>query len=113
VFPPFVTGSWAYGEPRPDSDIDVVVLCTDQELTQLVHRYPGLQTLGSSDNSAVDEDREAYSLRVHDVNLLATNSPKVYECWLDGTRALTLASPVTREGAVAVFKALRTARGLK
>lgn len=100
--PAFVTGSRAYGEPREDSDVDLVVLMDSE----------GMRLLASL---VQDDDRKDYpeatsvSLRFGELNLIVCTSQEDYDDWVTGTAELKAKSPVGREEAVATFKRLFSA----
>lgn len=88
----FLTGSYAYGIPRPDSDIDIVVL------------------EGESARETLDEASDGfegnYKLTFENgkkVNLLMMNRVK-YDIWKKVTVALRAFRPVSRDLAVACFR---------
>ncbi len=105
VTPPvaFITGSHAYGTPTCNSDVDLVIRCsflTRQALTALM-----------VDGANVDED---YGVGVRQIsvgrlNLIMCSSDRVFAAWAEGTRRLRLRTPVSREDAVSVLKALGVA----
>jgi len=112
----FITGSRAYGRPREDSDIDLVIHCSSGERVLL-------QMLADPDPPAiVDEpgynDARGYQMRFGRLNLLVCTTDDQYAVWLLGTRALqdrqqNKPEPVTREEAVAVFQSILAAIGTK
>ena len=96
----FVTGSHAYGTPRPDSDIDLVVLVSPEDMSRLVKMDP-------------DSNADRYGvmcssyLRYGNLNLLAVDNEIDFAVWLVGTQELIARKPVTRDEAVEVFKRLQ------
>jgi predicted nucleotidyltransferase len=95
---PFVTGSRAYGEPKHDSDIDLVVRMDGLVLSQL-KKFT---------------DQEGI-LRFGRLNIIPAVSDKAYQVWKEGTEELmdrSYVKPVTRDEAVEFFKAKRKAAGL-
>lgn len=93
----FVTGSHAYGTPRPDSDIDLVVLVSPEDMARLVKMDPD----STADRYGV---MASSYLRFGKLNLLAVDNMTDYLVWLHGTLELIARKPVTRDEAVAVFK---------
>lgn len=94
----FLTGSFAYGKPNPESDIDLVVLVTEEEARKLA----------SLDTQ--EQDRPDYygntgtrSLRFGRLNLLVCTSEIHFAEWHQGTRLLKSIGPVDRPTAVAMF----------
>ena len=87
----FVTGSYAYGKPTKDSDVDLVV-----RIGQVASEL--LQTaIGDS-----QQEFKTYSkgLRFGKLNLLMCTTDAQYDAWLDGTLALVKREPVTRDEAI-------------
>lgn len=106
----FITGSHAYGIPHKDSDIDLVVLLTQEDLAKL--------EIGCDPPKDEDEEnRQAYitaggmPLRFGKLNLIATTEPAQFEIWKRGTRALKKQAPVSRAFAVKFFRILRAKAG--
>lgn len=93
----FLTGSRVYGTPRPDSDIDLVVLVTEEDLARLREvgtvrpQHTGYNTF------------ESCSLYFGNLNLIAVTKPDEYTAWLIGTNNLRDHAPVTRAQAVQEF----------
>lgn len=90
----FVTGSRAYGTPRKDSDIDLVIFA-DNETAQLLAEQAANreQALGSG---APDD----VSLRFGRLNLIVLTDEDKFDLWQKATQALIARRPVTREEAV-------------
>jgi len=91
----FVTGSYAYGAPRPDSDIDLVVL-VDTDTQVLLQQH-------SADKGPI---------RFGKLNLIAVTSTRLFEAWARGTDQMIqereeTGEPVSRDRAVEVLTALR------
>lgn len=111
--PAFVTGSYAYGVPNADSDIDLVVLMTGQEVGKLV-RASGQQAANQYD-SDID-----YSLRFNKLNVIQLDCPIKYKGWYAANQYLVSlkhsgAKLITREFAketivryIAEFKRVAT-----
>ena len=90
----FITGSYAYGIPRPESDLDVVMLVMDDPT------LIALQALAdSADGSGGD------SLRFGKLNLIIVASEAEWAQWRTGTQELIKRRPVTRADAVAYLEA--------
>ncbi len=96
----FLTGSRAYGTPRVDSDIDLVVLVSQDDANVLWHNN-GDSSLPASQNF------DAPTLRFGDLNLIAIiddeDGRKQFEIWRDVTEALKQRAPVTKEEAIKAF----------
>ena len=110
----FVTGSYSYGTPGPDSDIDLVVFVTERDLNRLknavINKGPGADWK----EAAADPDYIAagvYPLRFGPLNLLCVTDEKRYEIWRRGTRKLKTQAPVSRAFAVEFMKRLRQEEG--
>lgn len=93
----FITGSRAYGEPREDSDTDLVVLCTTQEYGILCNA--GGEPYGSS--GMFDEFRR--SIKFGPLNLICLTLEAEFEAWRKGTEECIAQKPVTRIEAVAAI----------
>lgn len=94
----FITGSHAYGTPREDSDVDLVVLVDDDTIAKLTELNGG--EVGHSGGP------ESASLRFGALNLILHSNPAMFEAWQAGTASLKRRKPVTRDEAVALIKAL-------
>lgn len=101
----FITGSHAYGVPRPDSDVDLVVLVSKADMDKLT----GL----ADDNDEIEikyPDACCAVLRFGKLNLLATDSIAYYQTWIEGTWELKCRPlGATRDEAIQVFQAKRAA----
>lgn len=90
----FLTGSHAYGEPGPNSDIDLVVFVSQETANKLWK----LRRQGCEGHS---------SLQLDNVNLITITDPDQYAAWEKGTAELLESDqPVSREKAVRLFKRL-------
>jgi hypothetical protein len=107
---PFLTGSHAYGIPGRDSDIDLVVLVTEAELTKL--QVTADPPRGSEADEAYMVYTSTWSLRFGRLNLLATTQEYQFDIWRKGTKRLKRQAPVSREFAVEFFRRLREEAGL-
>lgn len=106
-----VTGSRAYGDPRPDSDVDLVVLCSEVDIALLRELADG-QEAGPRHPSGGPDDA---SLRFGRLNLIAVASPKRFEQWRLDTALLRLRAEregrrLTREEAVGFMRLRDRAR---
>jgi hypothetical protein len=88
--PPFLTGSRAYGTPREDSDTDVVMLLSWSALDSLIAIAEQPDELSAkprdSDPGQSPDGYRSFSLRFGSLNLIATDSRMVYDCWWYGTQ---------------------------
>jgi len=95
--PAFITGSHAYGTPRPDSDVDLVVFVG-------VNCCQKLCDLGQEGSRVLAEgDGKAFFGKL---NLILVTDEKQFELWAKGTAELqlkALTKPVTRDEAKAHF----------
>ena len=92
----FITGSWAYGEPRPDSDIDLVIMCGTLEADIL--------------RSASEDDA---SVRYGNLNLIVCDTEEEWNLWKKGTEMLAARRPVKRKEAIQLFSQLREEAGIE
>lgn len=83
----FLTGSRAYGTPKPDSDIDLVVL-VDPEAAELLWAL--------SDTKG--------QCRFGKINLITFSNQDNFARWEAVTKELITRKPVTRDDAVAAFQ---------
>lgn len=108
----FLTGSRVYGEPKPDSDIDLVVspLSSSEysKLAQFADKDMEIQKHEPSGHPNLGHK----SLRFGKLNLIIPADFDQYSAWAVGTRNLHLRSVIEnrkigREEAIAVFTKLR------
>lgn len=102
----FITGSHAYGIPDADSDLDLVILLSDDDFTLLCGFYVAKGGEGL-DLSYLSDDSCGISLRFGELNILCVNDARDWETWRKGTHDLVAMKPVSRETAVEVFQRLR------
>ncbi len=112
-----VTGSQVYGTPRRDSDVDLVMLVSQDDLLLLkrLGMVAEKATTGTdSDPGTVGTDHGlSASIRFGDLNLIATTCPIAFAVWQRGTEYLKRHQPNSRELAVAYFRDLRRHHGLQ
>lgn len=96
----FVTGSRAYGTPRPDSDVDLVILTSADDMKLLC-----------AVSTCFDDsyDGSSASLRFGDLNLLVFCDEELFNAWRNTHAELCAMKPVTRDLAIAAFKRAITA----
>lgn len=92
----FLTGSHAYGAPRPDSDVDLVVLVTEAEAAVLRN----------------ESETQAIPHRYGKLNLIILTDVLEYNAWASFTedmkqQAAERGSPITKKEAVEAFKPRR------
>jgi hypothetical protein len=99
----FLTGSQVYGTPTEKSDIDLVVLLSDDDrlmLAELVAEQVSEKTYGNYGVGSL-------SLRFGNLNLIVAKDSDEFTNWAYGTKVLRRQSPVSRERAVELFKNLK------
>lgn len=97
-----VTGSRAYGHPKPESDLDLVVQLAGGDIVRVVEAL-GLEI-------PKDQEGTCYptlQFKSGRLNLIMETDPERFEVWRKGTRTLKAMAPVTRDQAVALFRDLR------
>jgi hypothetical protein len=95
----FLTGSRVYGTPKPESDIDLCVLLTYDEIEKL-REFSDTKLPASRSPSSV-------SLRFGKLNIIATDDEKVFAEWRLGTSILEALRTVTKDFAIATFNSIR------
>ncbi len=103
----FITGSWAYGLPNADSDIDLVVLVTEKELQQLLANQDGGKVAHEEDYISAG----GTPMRFGKMNIIACTHSKQFEIWRRGTFLLKAQKPVNREFAIEFMRELREEAG--
>ncbi len=89
---PFITGSQAYGRPRPDSDTDICLFTYQHELAYIYGAYP----------CAVYGSTKRLCLGSYD--LILFDDTRCFEAWRSATDYLIERSPVDKQTAVETFK---------
>lgn len=92
----FFTGSRVYGEPKESSDVDMVMLVTEDEANML---RPLADTRGGSADVKGD-----FSLKFGRMNVLTMTSVAKFNAWLTATEKLIDRRPVTRDEAVKLIE---------
>lgn len=95
----FLTGSHAYGTPRPDSDIDLCVLMDNSQDMELLYQH-------SADRGSTGDGLEFGKL-----NIIAHTQKWVFEAWRDATAELAARKPVTRHEAITCIKSHMAKQG--
>lgn len=111
----FLTGSHAYGTPTEDSDVDLVVLCSEADaniLRRLADNAGKFLEIPVGDKVAVLPNDGCYALRFGKLNLLACFTQSAYSAWSEGTEELVTERPVPRQEAVRVFDRTRAKYGV-
>lgn len=111
---PFVTGSIRYGEPTKDSDIDLVILVSHDELKNLLHAVHFLQILRGEPEAENPTDYKCTSkaFRFGDLNLIVCTTEEQYMVWKNGTRECVEVNPCSREEAREIFNEYRRDAGI-
>lgn len=108
----FITGSVAYGLPRPKSDIDLVVFVCDDDLKKLC-KYADKTIEEKANGGDYGGVVLSCPVRFGKLNLLMVSDPVLYdEVWRKGTRRLKKRAekrgvPITRQEAIEMFQSLR------
>jgi hypothetical protein len=87
----FLTGSRAYGTPRPDSDIDLCVLMSKEDLNELI---------AGNTPAKSDYGKASASLRFGILNLVCMTSEFDFMAWKVATEELIARKPVTKAEAI-------------
>ena len=111
----FVTGSRAYGTPRKDSDIDLVVFVTEADLKRL----QDFCELSGHEQAELDVEYISAGgtpLRFGELNLLCVTDERKYNVWRKGTvelkrRVKRKGKSQSREHAIEFFRQLRKQAG--
>jgi len=101
----FLTGSHAYGKPKPSSDVDLVVMLEGPAAVVLVK-------LLRTEADAGSDPPGSMSLKFGKLNLIVPNSLESLQVWRRGTAELSARKPVTRIVAVDHFEWLRKQAGI-
>lgn len=104
----FISGSFAYGTPGPESDIDLVIEIDDEGLTTLEEQFVD-QLTNTESGDPYPESSSCF--RFGKLNLIAVSNPKLYETWKQGTEELIARKPVTRDEAIEVMRKKRIEAG--
>lgn len=106
----FITGSYAYGKPHADSDIDLVVF-VDYDTKNILKR------LALEDNGKLLLQTTEDPVRFGKLNLILIHNQDSFEIWKSGTEELTARSkwgtnPIDKETAKVYFNELREEAGI-
>lgn len=101
-----LTGSQVYGIPTDGSDIDVVVLMSEEHIKRLVAASQGCC------DECLCQYPDAATFRFGKLNLIAVSNLIAFEVWRDATKALLARAPVSREQAVEVIARCLASAGL-
>lgn len=103
-----ITGSYAYGAPGSDSDVDLVVKVSDADFERIFDSAD----MSACDVSKYGEHDSTAIFQIGSLNLIVVCDDDVFNVWRDGTEHLRAESekrgaPITRAEAVAYFKEKR------
>lgn len=93
---PFITGSQVYGTPTEQSDIDLVLSLSPEDIELLCH---------FADNGKCSAGADGGSLRFGQLNLIILQEHEL-EPWKAATDELIARKPVSRDEAVKLIKAM-------
>jgi predicted nucleotidyltransferase len=107
----FVTGSMAYGTPHENSDFDLVILVSFEDMIRLRNfQYSSMTEFKENPDlfEVVNDGQDNYDmskcttacLRFGKLNLIALTEERDFLIWKEGTEELIARKPVTREEAV-------------
>jgi hypothetical protein len=96
----FITGSRAYGTPREDSDLDLVVLTDMESITEMAKLSDNADANVCFSGSGLFDGA---SLRFGKLNLLCFLEQDQFDAWQQTTIELAARRPVTREEAIAAL----------
>lgn len=86
-----ICGSWAYGTPTSESDVDVVMQISEDD-EAVMRRALDLPEWGT--------------IRIGKLNIIVARTDQQYELWCRGIEDLKARAPVTRDEAIAHFDVL-------
>lgn len=110
IRPAFMTGSLVYGTPCEESDVDLVLMMTEEEAAKLYKYSDGV--VKQVFDPRYPKNR-FLSMRFGRLNLLCCFTTAMYDSFLEGTAECYAKWPVTREAAVEVFQRIRKQKGIK
>lgn len=97
----FLTGSRAYGTPRTDSDTDIVMLMSEEDLQGLYQIHgPGDDVDEDPSFSTNNGKPTNYSFKIGRANLICMTDPEDFQAWKSATEVLIRNKPVTRDLAI-------------
>lgn len=96
----YITGSRAYGTPREDSDIDLVIAVNE-------HDYRLLWAFADKDQKRLDYGK----LNLVAFNLDLPEESARFERWLKVHESLVARKPVTKDEAIAAFREADAEKG--
>lgn len=106
------TGSQVICNPKPDikkSDFDVVVLVESQEkFREFVeeHRYIKESVDANYDFSSAANEIPMACYRHQDINLIVTDSPEFFSCWVTATKICKKKNILDKEKRIELFDSI-------
>lgn len=92
----FLTGSHVYGYPDSDSDVDLVIFCSQEDKNTLINLSETCKM----------------PCKYGDLNLIFCTTPEQYQAWFDATKECKKRGPVTHTEANAIHEKHRNALGV-
>lgn len=102
----FITGSHAYGRPNKSSDVDLVILVSEEDL-KILKEEADESNNWECEGRYKEHAPQASCLRFGFLNLIVCTTQEQYDLWLKGTRRLKKKGPVKRSEACYLFAKLR------
>ena len=104
-----LTGSYAYGKPTRESDVDIVILC-DKETAEILNDQLRPDSYFGRGNTHPSVDN---SVRQGRINLIIETQEKAFNVWVDGTERLMAQKPIKHKNvAIKLFALLRKKAGV-
>jgi predicted nucleotidyltransferase len=102
----FLTGSRVYGLPNPDSDIDLVILVSLDDMKLLAE----FAEYDESMDAKYWYECTSISMRFGKLNVICCTDKHNFDLWKTGTERLKKNAPVSRDFAVRFMEVLRGER---
>ncbi len=97
----FLTGSRAYGTPKPESDTDIVLHMSEDDLCELYSIHGPDDDRDDDPSFSSNNGRPTnYSFRMGKANLICMTDPEEFQAWKSATEVLKRNRPVTRDLAI-------------
>ena len=116
LFPPFLTGSHRYGMPNFDSDIDLVVMMTQEECDRLIAAAGGQKHHDYQRDPLEAENRVVF--RFGELNLIVCLQPSAYFAFKSATECAVKMEesrgyPLSKSEAADLFANIRQEHGIE
>ena len=107
----FLTGSQVYGQPKDNSDLDVVIVIRNDgdPLLKLVYKFADTE----GDSATGERFKRGRSLRFGKLNLIILPSLDEAELWSKTTDYLIERAPVDKRMAISTFEEAYKNSGIK